>query len=154
MNQSMRHWPYLLLIILSGCGSLTSESSVDGDRLFFPKITGTTVCVVQNRQVAIPDLNDAIVETVNEYGFRARSIADEEDISSDCSLALIYSADREWDIVHYLRTASFRLLKDGITVRSINYTGSDGLVLDKYQSTKKRIAPAMRALFHDVSPTM
>lgn len=145
--------PYLVLglALLTGCASLRQDeslASLDNPEQY--PLSGNSVCIVKEHQPQIADLNGIIHATVKEMGFATFSLDDEDQATGTCDFVLLYRAERHWDVLYYLSSASFRLLKEGAMWRYVEYRSSEGIDFDKYEPTASKVRRTLTILFKEV----
>lgn len=145
------HW-IVLSVMLAGCALTQKESMSSGADTHLHSTSGRNVCIVREPEPVVADLDSIVHATVQEMGFATFALRDEDEATNSCDFVLLYRASRSWDILFYMSSASFRLLRHNVLLRYVDYRSSDGLVFDKYESTQNKTRRTLAILFNDVKP--
>jgi hypothetical protein len=106
----------------------------------------STVCIVNNPQVAVSDFVPVLRDGFNRHGI-ATSVVEPLQANA-CEVTLTYTALRSWDFAPYLSHAELRLWRNGRQVGAADYhlRGKGGLALTKWRSTKEKMDPVIEQL--------
>ncbi len=139
----------LVTVAVTGAASMAPISATDPIVHQHPAIKN--VCIEFNRDVPIADLVPAIQTSLSQHGIESR-VYDPGMAPNDCRVILYYSAYLQWDkrsfssdYVSYLSFAALTLRANGEVMASASYEMNQ-MALDKWQSTRSKIAPVVEAI--------
>lgn len=130
--------------ILTGCTTV-NVNKVDANN---HKIN--RVCIKENPKVLVDDFISVMEDGFMEHGID--SIVFEGGRPNNCEYMVTYTARRSWDMTPYLSFAEIKIRHNGKSIGSATYKhegGSMSLALNKWASTREKMAPVLNKLLAD-----
>jgi len=132
----------LAMAMVSGCAPQQPPISPLGADLAVQ-----TVCIEKNQTVQFEDFLPAVEDGFARHGIASKVYLDPGDMPKDCDYTAKYTAERGWDLVFYLKTASVTVYQDKKKVAGLGYV-LDG-AFSKFGSAKSKIDPRMDEMLKD-----
>ena len=137
-------------MVIAGCNSY-------GVRPIHNEPGMTSVTVINNDRVIVPDFADVLADAFADRGIKVRWAGSAYNPAPGEYLVR-YNALRSWDFVAYLSDATVRVEKDGVTIGKGHYHHIGGsLSLDvftKWRGTKKKMEDLYDRLLKEYQKTV